>query len=456
MTAPPQSARRLAHQVLERAVDRTIPPSRRLEELLGRSTLSPGDRGWATQMVHGVLRRQPTLDLVLKKYLQRPLGQVEGGALNWLRLATYELLFVPSTPSYAVLNETVNAAKQAGQPRWAGFLNGVLRSLTRDLTEEYQGWPAANTVPDDEGRYRLLKQSPFPDPVANPADYLAAAFSLPAWLVGRWTRRFSSEDLRSFGFWFNAPPRLSLRTNTLRTTRDALLEALRERGVAAQPGQQPEAIVLERTTRVTELPGFADGWFAVQDESAMAAARLLAPRPGERVLDLCAAPGGKTTHLAQLMENQGEIVAVDVDIPRLSRVTEACRRLGLGIVRCELLGREAEELPVVGLDAILLDVPCSNTGVLGKRPEVRWRLQTRDLHELAKIQSRLLRMALRGVRPGGRVVYSTCSLEPEENEELVRRVVQEQGGFQIVRSQLHLPGRPGDGACQCLLESSGK
>jgi 16S rRNA (cytosine967-C5)-methyltransferase len=242
----------------------------------------------------------------------------------------------------------------------------------------------------------------------------------------------------------------------LRTTRDALLEALRERGVAAQPGQQPEAIVLERTTRVTELPGFADGWFAVQDESAMAAARLLAPRPGERVLDLCAAPGGKTTHLAQLMENQGEIVAVDVDIPRLSRVTEACRRLGLGIVRCELLGREAEELPVVGLDAILLDVPCSNTGVLGKRPEVRWRLQTRDLHELAKIQSRLLRMALRGVRPGGRVVYSTCSLEPEENEELVRRVVQEQGGFQIVRSQLHLPGRPGDGAFQCLLESSGK
>jgi len=421
--------------------------------MLGRSLLSPGDRGWATQLVHGVIRRQPTLDLLLKRHLQRSLGQVEGGALNWLRLAAYELLFVPSTPVYAVLNETVNAAKQSGQERWAGFLNGVLRSLSRDLTDRYQSQPGPHALPDDAGRYRVLGATAFPDPATQPNEYLVAAFSLPAWLVTRWSQRFSAEDLRRFGFWFNAPPRLTLRTNTLRITRDALLSALQERDVAAIAGVQPEAVILERTTRVTELPGFAEGWFAVQDESAMAAARLLSPRSGERVVDLCAAPGGKTTHLAQLMENSGEIVAVDVDIPRLSRVTESCRRLGIGIVRSELLEREVEQLPVEGPDAILLDVPCSNTGVLGKRPEVRWRLQSRDLRELTTIQSRLLRMALRGVRPGGRVVYSTCSLESEENEELVRRVLGEVPGFRVVASQLHLPGNPGDGGFQCLLEA---
>jgi 16S rRNA (cytosine967-C5)-methyltransferase len=445
------SARELAQEVLLRAGDRRQIPSRLLDEQLADSPLSPGQRGHATDLVHGVVRRQPTLDLLLKRFLRRPLPQVEAGALVWLRVAAWELLF-SDTPSYAVLNETAEAVKRQGQPQWTGFLNGVLRALTRDLTDQMVFQPAANALPLDSGNYRVLQSSPFPDPATDPQGYFRDAFSFPEWLVARWAGRVEYPQLLRLGFWFNTPPRPTLRVNTLVTTRELLLVRLREAGIAAEPGLHPHAIRLAQSTRVTTLPGFDEGWFAVQDESAMEAATRLAPQPGERILDLCAAPGGKTLHLAALMQNQGQIIAADSDQRRLKQVADSARRLHSSIITCETIPADTSRLPAGPFDAVLLDVPCSNTGVLGKRPEVRWRLTPADLVELPQIQSRLLQAAARLVRPGGRLLYSTCSIEPEENSQLIQAALRKQKRLRLVEERLHWPGEPCDGAYQALLQ----
>jgi 16S rRNA (cytosine967-C5)-methyltransferase len=229
----------------------------------------------------------------------------------------------------------------------------------------------------------------------------------------------------------------------LQTDRERLLKACRDAEINAEPGAHPQSVRVLDPVPIRELPGYEEGWFTVQDEASMRVATALVPSPGMNVLDLCAAPGGKTTHLAELMHNQGRIVACDIDDRRLKTVKSLAERLRLTIIesRCLPASGEVGE-PAGSFDAVLVDVPCSNTGVLGRRPEVRWRLRPDDLTRLVALQVRLLRLAARCVRPGGTVVYSTCSSEPEENQEIVRRV----GRLMKLESEeIALPGKPGDG-----------
>ncbi len=284
-----------------------------------------------------------------------------------------------------------------------------------------------------------------PEPAANPVEYLAAGFALPAWLAGRWLTRFGWEECVRLGFWFAGVPPLWLRCNVLRTDRAAFLGALAEAGVRAEPGSHPQAVRLAEHAAVRELPSYAEGWFTVQDESAMRVASALGPQPGMRVLDLCAAPGGKTTHLAELMGNQGSILACDVDNHRLRTVSELCGRLGITVVETQRLDPEGAEAPPGPFDAALVDVPCSNTGVLGRRPEARWRLKPDDLRRLVLLQTRLLRTAAERIRPGGAVVYSTCSIEPEENQQVVRAVLRGIPDLELEAEEENLPGKPADG-----------
>jgi 16S rRNA (cytosine967-C5)-methyltransferase len=232
---------------------------------------------------------------------------------------------------------------------------------------------------------------------------------------------------------------LTLRCNPLRTTREALLSALVQAGLTAEVGDHPQAVRLREHAAVRDLPGYAEGWFSVQDESAMRVASALAPAPGSTVLDLCAAPGGKTTHLAELMGDRGRIVAWDADEERLKTVTALAGRLGLTSIE------SVREAPAGPFDAVLVDVPCSNTGVLGRRPEVRWRLTPDDLRYLVPLQLRLLRLGCQRVRPGGVVVYATCSIEPEENGSVVRAVLREREGLRLEAEEEAVPGRPADG-----------
>ncbi len=425
-----------------------------LEPLFATDALSsPEERRLAVELANGIVRREATLDAILRPHVQRPRHRIEGELWTLLQLGAYQLLFLESVPAYAAVNETVALATALGRDRWTGFLNGVLRNVERTLTGEFLPKPAADAVPLADGRFRKVSNNPFPQPSTDPAGYFADAFSFPRWLAGRWLDRFGFDELCRVGFWFNRPAPLSLRVNTLRASAAEVSRLLAERGIATTPGTLPESVRLETTARVDALPGFADGLFSIQDESAMHAVDRLAPQPGDTILDLCAAPGTKTTHLAVRMRNQGTIIATDIRPERLSRVAENCVRLGISIVQPILVG---ESGPPPGsasgpFDAILADVPCSNTGVLGKRPEARWRINRPEIEELAARQVQLLESARRRLKPGGRLVYSTCSIEPEENEQVIRNFLEREPALELAGEWRQIPGRPSDGGYQALL-----
>jgi 16S rRNA (cytosine967-C5)-methyltransferase len=407
--------------------------------------LSAPDRRLATNLAYGVLRRRGTLQALLAPLISRPADEVESWLWDALCLGAYQLALLTQIPPHAAVHETVELAVQFGMPRARGFLNGVLRACAGLVTPDRSGMPSASALPLEGGRYRLLARAVLPDPGSRPVEYVAAAFGLPAWLARRWYDRLGKDEVFRLGFWFAGPAPLTLRCNPLRCTREQLLEALTTAAYPAEAGSHPQAVRLREHAGVRELPGFNEGWFTVQDESAMRVGSALAPAPGSVVLDLCAAPGGKTTHLAELMANQGSILACDVEEQRLQTVRELSARLGLNIIETRRLDPTGGELPAGPFDAVLVDVPCSNTGVLGRRPEARWRLAPGDLRHLVNLQSRLLRMASERVRPGGTVVYSTCSIEPEENGEVVRRVLKELPEMELEAEETAVPGRPADG-----------
>jgi 16S rRNA (cytosine967-C5)-methyltransferase len=224
----------------------------------------------------------------------------------------------------------------------------------------------------------------------------------------------------------------------------------------AEAGEHPQAIRLRDHAAIRELPGYGEGLWSVQDESAMRVATALMPREGSTILDLCAAPGGKTTHLAELMRDTGSIIACDIDEGRLATVRELAGRLGLSSIQTLLINpAHPETIPAGPFDAALVDVPCSNTGVLGRRPEVRWRLRPEDIGELARLQRRLLNAAIDRVKPGGTIVYSTCSIEAEENGDLVRMVMRDRKGLQLEAEERAIPGEPADGGYWARMRKEG-
>lgn len=447
----PTNARELAFQVLTEHAASGAFATDLLERLASQAALPADDRRLATELTLGVVRRQATLDALIQPHVQRPRVAVEPPLWILLQLGTYQLVFLTAVPPHAAVHETVEVAKRLGTPRWSGFLNGVLRSISRVLTDTITTEPSTEAVPLTQGRYRQLQRALLPDPATEPANYFAAAFSFPHWLAERWARRFGFDDLLRMGFWLNAPPPLFLRVNLLKTSREQFLEALQQAGIAAQPGERLEAVSITGHVRIESLPGYADGWFSVQDLTAMRAAPLLQSQPGNRVLDLCAAPGTKTTHLAELLRNTGQIVATDIRPNRLELVAENSRRLGLDIIQPRLIRPDLGDVPAGPFDAVLVDVPCSNTGVLNKRPEARWRITPANLEELSQIQRRLLESALDRVGAGGRVVYSTCSIEPEENRQVIEAALRSRRDVRLIEEHEYLPGTPADGGYQALV-----
>jgi 16S rRNA (cytosine967-C5)-methyltransferase len=417
-----------------------------LDRHLAGSPLSAADRRLATQLCYGVLRRRGTLQALVEPFVRRPPQRVEVWLWDALHLGAYQLALLESIPVHAAVHETVELAGAYNRPGARGFLNAVLRKLVSLLTAEAAVGPAADALPLERGAYRRLAQPLLPDPQDHPVEYLAAGFGLPAWLVQRWLPRYGVEECLRLGFWFASPAPLTLRVNPLRIDREALLAALASAGVRAEPGSHPQAIRLGDFAVVRELPGFAEGWFCVQDESTMRVASALAPPVAGRVLDLCAAPGGKTTHLAELMGGRGTILACDVDEQRLQTVQALAARLGHTCIQTLLIHREGESgLPSGLFDAALVDVPCSNTGVLGRRPEARWRLGPEDIAQLVSVQTHLLTLAAERVRPGGVIVYSTCSIEPEENQHVVQAVLAARPDLLLQAEEEARPGCPADG-----------
>lgn len=451
------TSRRVAYNAVEAYLDRGAFVGHVLADQMRRGDIDRRDRSLATELANGVVRRRATLDTILATYLKRPQEELETGLRALLLLGAYQLLFLESVPPHAAVHETVGVAHQVGMPRWAGFLNAVLRTLQGDLTSEITSKLACNTIPlngridDGSVRARCVRKPLLPDPEDGQAAYLAQAFSYPEWITARWLKLSDWDEAVRLCNWFNSPGSMGLRVNRLRTDRDKVLDVLRTTGVEATEGVFPESVRLPGSIRVEDIPGFAEGWFSVQDESAMHAARLLDPHVGEAIWDVCAAPGGKTAHMAELIGCEGRILATDVDASRLQQVEGNIRRLGLRAIEVLEVAADLTDVPQRLFDAVLVDVPCSNSGVLGKRPEARWRMEPDHLRELAVTQRRLLAAAMAHAKPRGRVVYSTCSMFPDENAELVRDVLVRQDVWRIEKEQIHVPGQPGDGSYQALL-----
>ena len=442
------TARAVAVSVLTAARTANAWATDLVDDHLVRTPLSPQDRRFVTQLVLGVIRRKATLDTLLKPFIRRLFHDVEPELIDILRVGAYQIAFLTQVPKHAAVHETVEIASILGRSTAKGFVNGILRRIAETVSDEFVEVAGANSIPFDacpSPRYRKLRQALLPNPESDFLAYFAAAFSLPRWLANRWLKRFSHEEAIRLGFWFQATPSLWLRVNPLKLDRDAYRLILTANGIDSEPGPHPQSLRLIQGIPVRELPGYSEGEFTIQDLSAMAVASALAPQPGWRVLDLCAAPGGKTTHLAELMKNRGQIIACDIEPQRLNTVRNLCHRLGITIVETALLKKFASEPPPGPYDAALVDVPCSNTGVLGRRPEVRWRLRPGEFPELIRLQTRLLLTAVEQVMPGGVVVYSTCSIEPEENQGVVAAVQQGIRGLRLEAEHQAVPGRPGDG-----------
>lgn len=415
-----------------------------------RHSLSSADRALALDVAAGVVRRMRTLDVIIQSRITRPRYKVEPDLWRVLRIGAYQLLF-SRTPDHAAVDSTVDLCRLLDRPRWTGFVNGVLRGIGRLLSEEPTTGPSVRALPVNRGEWRNLNEDIFPDPNTERTDYFADVFSLPHALAGRWVARLSEADLIAACFHSIDAPGVSLRVNLLRANRDVVLQSLIDAGCTARSGALENSIQLDQSPRLDTLPGFKEGSWSVQDEAAMSASILLNPMPGESILDLCAAPGGKTTHLAELSGDKAKIIACDVAMGRLQRIRDNAARLQLTSIHPMVIPKDGRDLPAGPFDAVLVDVPCSNSGVLNRRPEARWRFQQEGLEELVVLQTRLLFQACELVRPGGRVVYSTCSMEPEENRGVVDAVLSAMKDFQLSREILHHAAQPADGAYQALL-----
>lgn len=354
------------------------------------------DKGLLTEIVHGVLRWQNRLDWVLNGFSHGNFAKSEINVKNTLRVSLYQILFLDRVPQSAAVNEGVEFIKRIRGEKPAGLVNAVLRNIIRNI----------------EGiRYPLAEE--------DPVQHLAVYYSHPHWVVRRWLARFGFEETKKLLIASNERPPLSLRINKLRTEPGVFLRQLEQLGIAYTGSSHIDYFVrVKALARIGQMELFRNGLFTIQDESAALPCLLLAPKPGERVIDLCAAPGGKTTNLAELMKNEGEVIAVDKYEAKLNLIKVSCERLGLRNVR--LQAADATTLESEVADRVLLDVPCSGLGVLSKKPDIKWKRDVADLIKLTRIQSDLLENAARLVKRGGVLVYSTCTTEPEENQGIIK------------------------------------
>jgi 16S rRNA (cytosine967-C5)-methyltransferase len=420
-----KSSRQLAIEVLVAAVQKGQPVDQVFDQQqAGHLSGDPRDTQLATAMVYGVLRWQGYLDQVIAGFSSHPLAKMKPLTLAALRVGGYQLLFMDRVPDSAAINETVQALKASGQPKWlTSFANGVLRSLAR-------------------GKEQVL-------PVTSRE---ALFLSHPAWLIHRWRQRYGDEVTEAICQANNELPPLVVRVNSRRIGRPEYLQLVADGGIEVRAGTYaPDAIrLIGYRGSVTALPGYAEGLFQVQDEAAQLATLLFGDLAASRYLDGCAGLGGKTSHLAQRMPPGGEVVAVEPHDGRRKLLRENLTRLGIdATIFAGELQAFAKEQPQ-SFQGILIDAPCSGLGVVGRQPDIRWQRSESDLHRYAERQRGLLDQAATLLASGGVLVYATCSTEPEENDEVVSGFLATHPDFVRADAKAFLPA-----AAHVLVDSQG-
>jgi 16S rRNA (cytosine967-C5)-methyltransferase len=435
----PITARAVAMAVLNEFDPQRNYASPILNKLLDKTQ----ERQRATDIVFGTIRNQTAIDMIIAGLGDCPAERIPTGLLNIIRIGAYELIYSPATAEYSVVNEAVENAKAVGGKKQTGFVNALLRQISRHIKNRQISLSEANTQ-------KTLPQTPLtgcefdsnvlPDPELSPADYFSAAFSLPKWLISDWLAEFGPEKTRQICFASSRKPGIYVRPNKLKTITKELAEKFRQAEVNFDILPDESMIRIKTARAVTDLPGFGEGLFTIQDVTASQAVRILQPQPDWTILDLCAAPGGKTTQLAELTGDSAKIIATDISSERLQMLKGNIARLGINSVSVVAYeGLEKVAAQIGPFDCVLLDVPCSNTGVLAKRVEVRHRIKPRTIMELAKTQAELLEAAAAMIKPQGKICYSTCSIQKEENNQLVGEFLRKNHSFKLESELLILP-----------------
>ncbi len=407
--------RGLAVKILNRVERTDSYLERLLDNEMRNSDLSGPDKALLYEIVHGVVRWMGRLDWVLNGFYKGQFSKAIPNLKNGLRVALYQIMFLDRVPDFAVVNEAVEFVKKLQGQKPADLTNAILRNIIR----------SKNGI-----RY--------PDPEEDLPGYLAAYYSHPSWMVKRYLARFGREATEKLLAANNEKPFLTLKINALKTNPEEFKKLLNKVNLRYKAGQYlPEFFKLQNLTNITAWEYYANGYFNIQDESAGLACRLLDARPGMRVLDMCAAPGGKTAYIAGLMHDEGEIIAIDRFEARLKIMERNTQRLGINSIK--LIEQDALEYNDAGFDRVLADVPCSGTGTMCKKPDIKWKKDLLDIRRMTELQYMLLEKAASLVKPGGVVVYSTCSIEPEENGDIVNKFLSEHPEFSLENASGSFP-----------------
>jgi 16S rRNA (cytosine967-C5)-methyltransferase len=399
------------------------------------------NRASLVDIAFGIIRNSVFIDNLISLASVKPLKNIPEKILNCLRIAVYELVFT-SQADYAIVNEAVNLAKAIGSKKTAGFVNAVLRKVCASIKNKTADLSKADlrkTLPLSPAVGCEFNIDILPDADKQKGEYLSCAFSLPLWLIEQWLGQYGFEKTKNICFASNRRPSVYARPNKLKITAEKLFETLKSQEVDCELAEEYKMVRINKSGNIAGLKSFKAGLFTIQDLTSSLVAKVLNPQPGWKIFDICAAPGTKTTQIAEAIGDKGVIIATDIDNSRLGRIGENVRRLGITSVKILSYEDFIKEAGQTEADTVLLDVPCSNTGVLAKRPEVRLRLDKKRLEEIVKIQIELLEFGSSLVKKGGKICYSTCSILNQENSEVVKNFISKKREFVLEQEKLILP-----------------
>ena len=405
-----KTAREVALEVLVQVDREGAYSNLQLNESLHAAQLERVDAGLATELVYGTIQHLYTIDGVLERKVAKGIHKLKPWMRNLLRMSLYQLHYLDRIPDHAAVHEAVAIAKRRGGQSMGGFVNGVLRGVMRE--------PNVWEAPEH----------------AAPVARIAWETSHPEWLVSRWIETYGEEETEEMCLANNEAPHASARVNRQRVDRETLLKEMKEAGFYVQPsGFSQDGIVAGGAGNLALTEWYREGKLSIQDESSMLVAEAVRPEPGMRILDCCAAPGGKTMHIAERMGNRGEVVSNDVHPHKVKLIADQAARLGLSCIRT--INEDARNLSRVleaeSFDVVLLDAPCTGFGVIRRKPDLKWRKQPQDVKAIADLQKQLIEEASKLVKPGGRLIYSTCTVEPEENDQVVEHFLQQHQEWQM-------------------------
>lgn len=397
-------AREVALEILTRVAEDQAYSNLLLNQTLEKYKLDRLDSSLVTEIVYGTIQRKNTIDYFLQRFINKGLDKLQPWVSNLLRLSFYQLYYLDRIPPHAVVHEAVEIAKKKGHQGISGLVNGVLRNVLRSKEELIlpNGLPAVKRI--------------------------ALQYSHPEWMVARWIKQYGERTTEQICASNNEPPKSSIRVNTLKHDRAALLELLRNQGLQAEPSEiAASGVIAKSGGNLALTDGYAAGEFSIQDESSMLVSEITDPQPGMQVLDCCAAPGGKTAHLAEKMRDTGTLIANDVHEHKKKLIESQAVRLGLECIRALVTDAAhlSERFAEGSFDRILLDAPCSGLGVIRRKPDVKWSKNEQEIEGIADIQFSILSDIRNLVKPGGILVYSTCTLLQEENEGMIARFLEQ-------------------------------